>query len=69
MGDYAQELARSWQYEIPDIERQIARFEAGEMRVLHNGIDVSKEHVAQLKRSLDNLQRAIAIIQGRSPDA
>lgn len=63
---YQTDLAARWRQEIEQMEASIKLFEAGELRLTINYVDVSDQHVADLHRMIAELEKAIPILEGSS---
>lgn len=61
MSDEMKELARQFQSQIEKLERSISLFEDGTFHLSNGDIDVSKEHVAELRHAIKSLEDGIAV--------
>ena len=62
----ASEFAQQWREEIESLQRSLPLCESGNMRMTANGVDVTSEHILLIKRMIENLERAISIVEARA---
>lgn len=63
---YEAELAASWREEIERMKTAIPLWESGRMQAYHNDVDVTGQHVANLLRMIENLEKALVILGSKA---
>lgn len=61
---YKTELAASWREEIERMKTAIPLWESGRMHAYHNDVDITDQHIANLRRMIENLEKALLILDG-----